>query len=76
MNGLFATATRLAPFAQWLAAQGLHGADLEAKGDLLILRLPPELRSRLLGDEPLRRETVSQGKALGFSRVALDLPLR
>ncbi len=75
MNERLAAGLRLAPLAQWLAAQGLAGADLEAKGDLLIVRLPPDLRGRLLGDEALRREAISQGKALGFARVALDLPL-
>lgn len=70
-----AAAAKLMPLAHWLAGQGLSGADLEAKGDLLVVRLPAESRGRLLGDEALRREAVSRAQALGFSRIALDLPL-
>ena len=75
MNPQVGAVLRLAPLAQWLAGHGLQGADLEAKGELLVLRLPAELRFRLLADPALRAEAVSQGKALGFTRVALDLPL-
>ena len=75
MSARLAAAARLVPLAHWLAAQGLAGADLEAKGDLLIVRLPPAGRARLLREKDLRGQVVSQGKGLGFSRVALDLPL-
>ena len=74
MNPQLSSGLRLAPLVQWLAGQGLPGADLEVKDQLLVLRLPPEHRRRLLADEALRRAVVSQAKALGFSRVALDLP--
>jgi len=58
-----------------MAARGLTGADLEVKGDILIVKLPPESRGRLLAEPALRDELVAQGKALGFSRVALEISL-
>ncbi len=63
----------LSPFVEALSNEGLSGADLEVDGDLLILRLPPESRNRLLRDDALRNRVVSLARALGFPRVALEL---
>lgn len=73
MNEKLTVGLRLAPLVEILAKEGLSGADLEVDGDILILRLPPESRSRLLQEGALRGRVVSLGKALGFSRLALDL---
>lgn len=73
MSGQLGSAIRLAPLVQWMAARGLTGADLEVKGDLLVVEVPPESRRRLLTEAALREQLVVQGEALGFSRVALEL---
>ena len=73
MSGQLGAGMRLAPLVQWMTERGLTGADLEMNGDLLIVKLPSESRSRLLADATLRDALVAQGKALGFSRVVLEV---
>ena len=64
---------QLDPLLAWFAAAGFAGAQLEAQGTLLIVKLPPADRTRLLADNDLRRNLVSQARSLGFSRIALEL---
>ena len=73
MNEQLAAGLRLSPFVEALSREGLSGADLEVDGDILILRLPAESRSRLLRDGALRDRLVSLGKALGLARLAIEL---
>ena len=72
-SGRLDSAIRLAPLVQWMAARGLTGADLAVKGEFLVIKLPTESRGRLLQESALRDEIVARGKALGFSRVVLEI---
>ncbi|MBI3333534.1 MAG: hypothetical protein HYZ93_05540 [Candidatus Omnitrophica bacterium] len=66
------TAT-LEPLMKWLTDHGFSGLDLETQEGLLILRLDPAGRSRLLADALLRRQLVEEARRLGFPRLALEL---
>ena len=63
----------LGPLSAWLAQAGFPSAEFESQGDLLIVKLNPSGRSRLLSDADLRDRFVTQSRAAGFSRIALDL---
>ncbi len=58
-------------FAAWFTGTELISA--EAEGEVLVLKLSPEARSRALSDSQLRETLVAEAKKLGFSRLALDL---
>ena len=58
---------------KWLVEAGLPEAELEIQGDLLIIKLPPASRVHLLSDPVLRESLTSHARALGFSRIALEL---
>ena len=64
----------LSSFLAGLSEAGLPGADLEVREDLLLLKLAPDLKSKLLTDSVLRQKLVAQARALGFSRLCLELP--
>ena len=59
---------------RWLAQRGFPDAFLEPSGEILILHLSAQNRSRLFAEAELRRQIVAQARAIGFSRVALELP--
>ncbi len=59
--------------AQWLREAGFPEVELETQGELLILRLPQKASSRLLKNDPLRRQLVSHVRSHGFAKVALEL---
>ncbi len=63
----------LGPLIVWLAQAGFPNAEFELKGDLLVVKLDPAGRSRLLADSDLRSRLVAQARSLGFSRLALEL---
>ena len=63
----------LDPIVKWLEGAGFPQTELEAREALLIIKLPPSGRSRLLADSNLRKSLVSRAKSLGFSRIALEL---
>ncbi len=63
----------LIPLMAWLTGAGLSDSDFEIQGELLIVKLSPADRSRLLADAQLRTQLVSQARMLGFSRVALEM---
>lgn len=65
-------ATALDPLLQWLNEQGFSDAQLEARGDLLIVKLSAALRTRLLKSTLLREQVLARVKDSGFARVALD----
>ena len=64
---------RVRILAMWLEEQGFPQVLLKPDGEILILRLSAQNRSRLLVDPNLRRQIVSRGRAIGFSRIALEL---
>ena len=61
------------PLIAWLAQAGFPNVEFESQGDLLIVKLDPSGRSRLLSDSDLRDRFVTQSRAVGFSRVVLEL---
>ena len=63
------------PLIAWLAQAGFPSAEFESQGDLLVVKLDPAGRNRFLAGLDLRSRFVIQAKALGFSRVAIDLTL-
>ena len=63
----------LEPLTEWLTQAGFPGAEFETQRDLLVVKLDPSSRSRLLSDSDLRSRLVAQARSLGFSRLALDL---
>ena len=63
----------LGPLSAWLAQAGFPSAEFESQGDLLIVKLDPAGRSRLLADPDLRDRFITQSRAVGFSRVVLEL---
>ena len=56
-----------------LVLKGLETAQLQEEGDLLVIRLPAAAQGRLLADETLRKDLAVQARALGFSRIALEI---
>ena len=56
-----------------LAEHGLFQTELESRGGLLIVKLPPEQRSRLLADADLRKSLTALAKQSGFTHIALEL---
>ncbi len=65
--------TALDTLKQWFSDAGVSSAQLERQDKLLIVKAASDERSRLLSDSTLREGLVGQAKALGFSRVALEL---
>ena len=63
----------LTPLSAWLADAGLPAGELEIWGGLLIVKLPPEDRRRLLSDAALRLALMDRARALGFPRLCLEL---
>ena len=58
---------------EWLAEAGFSEAQTEELGDLLVIKLEPRDRGRLLADPALRDQVLSAAYSRGFSRVALEL---
>ena len=58
---------------QWLDQAGFSEWRIEIEKDLLILKLSPLDRTRLLQDSSLRGALVALARGSGFSRVALEL---
>ncbi len=56
-----------------LAEHGFPSVVFEPEGDLLIVRLSAAEQDRLLSNESLRSDLVRRARALGFSRLALEL---
>ena len=63
----------LEPLVEWLTQAGFTEAQLESQEDLLVVKLDAAGRNRLLADSDLRSRWVTQARAVGFSRIALDL---
>gem|GEM_PF-6140958 len=72
MDGLLET-LRSQELVVWLGRAGFPGATLESNGDLLMVRLAPQNRAKLLADTDLKSRLLAQAKGFGFSRVALEL---
>ena len=65
--------TGLADLEEELEKEGFPSGILKPEGDLLILQLSEDQRTRLLADPGLRQRLVGCAKNLGFSRVTLEL---
>ncbi len=65
--------TILEPLGNWLAQVGLSEATLEPQGEILVVKLPPGDRNRLLSDSALRQDLIQWSRRLGFSRITLEL---
>ncbi len=64
----------LNPLLARFSQAGFPEVRFEVRGDLLVIQLSQPSRSRLFADSVLRREIVAQAQALGFSRIAVELP--
>ena len=58
----------------WLAEAGFPGAGLEERGEILVIKLDSQDRSRLLADPALRGRLVAAARADGFARIAFEIP--
>lgn len=58
---------------EWLAEAGFPEAQLEELGELLVIKLNPRDRGRLLADPALRDRILSAAHSHGFSRAALEI---
>lgn len=58
---------------EWLAEAGFPDAQLEELDGLLVIKLDPRDRNRLLADPTLRDRIVAAARSHAFSRVALEI---